>query len=53
MLSHFARPSVAHWPFGQVMLVGVEQSPALLQTEAVVTLSPSHLAAAQTVESPG
>jgi hypothetical protein len=28
-------------------------APALLQSDAVVTLPPSHLAAVQTVESPG
>jgi hypothetical protein len=48
-LAHFALPSVAQPPFAQGPSVGMLQAPAPLHTDAVVTLPPTHVAAAQTV----
>ncbi len=53
LVAHVALPSVAQRLFGQALLVGDVHAPALLQTDAVVTLPPSHFAGEQTIESSG
>jgi hypothetical protein len=49
LVAHLGLPSVAHWLLGHAMAVGVLQAPALLQTDAVVTLPVVQLAAVQIV----
>ena len=49
VLAHLAVPSVAHWLFGQVLVVEVLQAPMPLHTDAVVTTPLAQLAGVQTL----
>jgi hypothetical protein len=49
LVSHLAPPAVAHWLLGQVLDIDVLHAPSPLQTEAVVTLPLTQVAAVQIV----
>jgi hypothetical protein len=53
LIAHLALPSVAHWPFGHVVLFGSVHSPLPLQSDWGVTSPSVQVASRQVVASSG